>query len=112
MLLGYFTYLAIFGSILPGKVVPGATLSDGTRLHYRCNGQKYDFCTPIKISFSFSLSFCVVPGLLLLFLLVILLGIGGWMDLLSPTVRTCSIPTFYSMLIFKCLMLVVVVFFC
>ncbi|XP_047976549.1 delta(14)-sterol reductase [Salvia hispanica] len=61
MLLGYFTYLAIFGSILPGKVVPGATLSDGTRLHYRCN------------------------GLLLLFLLVILLGIGGWMDLLSPT---------------------------
>ncbi|XP_041998134.1 delta(14)-sterol reductase-like isoform X3 [Salvia splendens] len=61
MLLGYFTYLAIFGSILPGKVVPGATLSDGTRLYYRCN------------------------GLLLLFLLVILLGIGGWMDLLSPT---------------------------
>ncbi|KAL1545750.1 Delta(14)-sterol reductase [Salvia divinorum] len=61
MLLGYFTYLAIFGSILPGKVVPGATLSDGSRLHYRCN------------------------GLLLLFLLVLLLGIGGWMDLLPPT---------------------------
>ncbi|XP_057812116.1 delta(14)-sterol reductase-like isoform X2 [Salvia miltiorrhiza] len=62
MLLGYVTYLAIVGSILPGKVVPGVTLSDGTRLHYRCN------------------------GLLLLFLLVFLLGIGGWMDLLSPTV--------------------------
>lgn len=43
MLLGYFTYLAVAGSILPGKIVAGATLSDGTRLHYRCNGRKYGF---------------------------------------------------------------------
>ncbi|GAV61694.1 LOW QUALITY PROTEIN: ERG4_ERG24 domain-containing protein, partial [Cephalotus follicularis] len=34
----YFTYLAIAGSLLPGKVVPGIILPDGTRLHYRCNG--------------------------------------------------------------------------
>ncbi|KAK6147134.1 hypothetical protein DH2020_018046 [Rehmannia glutinosa] len=61
MLLAFFTYLAIAGSILPGRIVPGVTLSDGTRLHYRCN------------------------GLLLLILLVSLLGIGGWMDLVSPT---------------------------
>ncbi|GER54256.1 delta(14)-sterol reductase [Striga asiatica] len=61
VLLGFFTYLAIVGSVLPGKVVPGATLSDGTRLHYRCN------------------------GLMLLILLVSLLGIGAWMDLISPT---------------------------
>ncbi|KAG8376665.1 hypothetical protein BUALT_Bualt09G0087400 [Buddleja alternifolia] len=61
MLLAFFTYLAIFGSILPGRIIPGATLSDGTRLHYRCN------------------------GLLLLVLLVILLGIGVRMDLVSAT---------------------------
>ncbi|KAL3825808.1 hypothetical protein ACJIZ3_021837 [Penstemon smallii] len=61
MLLSFVTYLAIAGSILPGRIVPGATLSDGTRLHYRCN------------------------GMLLLLLLVFLLGIGCWMDLVSPT---------------------------
>lgn len=38
MLVGFFFYLAIAGSLLPGKVVPGAVLSDGTRLYYRCNG--------------------------------------------------------------------------
>ncbi|KAL0347102.1 UNVERIFIED_CONTAM: Delta(14)-sterol reductase [Sesamum calycinum] len=61
MLVVFFTYLAIAGSILPGRVVPGATLADGTRLHYRCN------------------------GLLSLLLVVCLLGIGGWMTLVSPT---------------------------
>ncbi|KAI3708258.1 hypothetical protein L2E82_37423 [Cichorium intybus] len=30
-------YLGIAGSILPGKLVPGGNLSDGTKLHYRCN---------------------------------------------------------------------------
>lgn len=39
MLCGFFLYLAIVGSILPGQVVPGVILPDGTRLHYRCNGQ-------------------------------------------------------------------------
>ncbi|PRQ43781.1 putative delta(14)-sterol reductase [Rosa chinensis] len=34
----FFAYLAIAGSILPGKLVPGAVLQDGSRLHYRCNG--------------------------------------------------------------------------
>ena len=39
ILVTFFTYLAIFGSILPGKVVQGVVLHDGTRLHYRCKGQ-------------------------------------------------------------------------
>jgi len=39
LLAGFFTYLAIAGSILPGKLVPGVALPDATRLHYRCNGQ-------------------------------------------------------------------------
>ncbi|KDP35309.1 hypothetical protein JCGZ_09468 [Jatropha curcas] len=58
----FFFYLAIAGSILPGKVVPGVTLQDGSRLYYRCN------------------------GLVSLLLLVALLGIGAKMDLVSPTV--------------------------
>ncbi|KAF3650652.1 Delta(14)-sterol reductase [Capsicum annuum] len=61
MLLSFFLYLATVGSILPGKLVPGVTLSDGTRLHYRCN------------------------GLLSLLLLVLLLGVGSQMNLVSPT---------------------------
>lgn len=61
LLLGFFGYLGIAGSILPGKLVPGANLADGTRLHYRCN------------------------GLLSLLLLVGLLVIGAWMDVISLT---------------------------
>ncbi|KAG6496568.1 hypothetical protein ZIOFF_044436 [Zingiber officinale] len=38
LLFCYFGYLAVAGSVLPGKIVPGAVLSDGSRLHYRCNG--------------------------------------------------------------------------
>ncbi|KAL6133548.1 hypothetical protein ACLB2K_065783 [Fragaria x ananassa] len=34
----FFAYLAVAGSTLPGKLVPGAILQDGSRLHYRCNG--------------------------------------------------------------------------
>ncbi|XP_077230693.1 ergosterol biosynthesis ERG4/ERG24 family [Tasmannia lanceolata] len=62
LLLSFFVYLAIAGSLLPGKIIPGAILSDGTRLHYRCN------------------------GLVSLLLLVTLLGIGVSMKLISPTV--------------------------
>ncbi|KAK8663034.1 hypothetical protein V6N13_024915 [Hibiscus sabdariffa] len=58
----FFAYLAVAGSILPGKLVPGVTLQDGSRLHYRCN------------------------GLLALLLLVGLLGVGSKMNFLSPTV--------------------------
>ncbi|KAL2933557.1 Delta(14)-sterol reductase [Bienertia sinuspersici] len=61
LLLSYFGYLAIFGSILPGKIVHGVTLADGTRLHYRCN------------------------GLLSLSLLVLLLGGGVAAGFVSPT---------------------------
>ncbi|XP_015898691.4 delta(14)-sterol reductase isoform X2 [Ziziphus jujuba] len=61
MLCGFFLYLAIVGSILPGQVVPGVILPDGTRLHYRCN------------------------GLVLLILLVALLGIAAKMDMISLT---------------------------
>ncbi|KAJ8753949.1 hypothetical protein K2173_001847 [Erythroxylum novogranatense] len=62
VLVVYFCYLAIAGSILPGKVVPGVVLQDGSRLHYSCN------------------------GFLSLLLLVALLGIGVKMDLISATV--------------------------
>ncbi|XP_068659010.1 delta(14)-sterol reductase [Aristolochia californica] len=58
----FLLYLAVAGSLLPGKVVPGAVLSDGTRLHYRCN------------------------GLVSLLSLVGLLGIGISMKLISPSV--------------------------
>ncbi|KAJ0619562.1 putative delta(14)-sterol reductase [Helianthus annuus] len=39
LLLGFLSYLGISGSVLPGNVVAGASLADGTRLHYRCNGK-------------------------------------------------------------------------
>ncbi|XLT10085.1 hypothetical protein HN51_055878, partial [Arachis hypogaea] len=61
LLLGFFAYLSIAGSIVLGKLVPGVVLADGTRLHYRCN------------------------GLVLLLLLVALLGISAKMDFVSPT---------------------------
>ncbi|KAL1369442.1 hypothetical protein AAHE18_02G196900 [Arachis hypogaea] len=61
LLLGFFAYLAIAGSIVPGKIVPGVVLADGTRLHYRCN------------------------GLVSLLLLVALLGISVKMGFVSPT---------------------------
>ena len=34
----FFFYLAIAGSVLPGRIIPGVILSDRTRLQYRCNG--------------------------------------------------------------------------
>ncbi|XP_057983852.1 delta(14)-sterol reductase isoform X2 [Malania oleifera] len=61
-LLAFFIYLGFAVSILPGKVVPGVILSDGTRLHYRCN------------------------GLASLLLLVGLLGFGVVMNFISATV--------------------------
>ncbi|CAL9174140.1 unnamed protein product [Musa hybrid cultivar] len=59
----YLGYLAVAGSVLPGKIVPGALLSDGSRLHYRCNGPPIlhpssAYCIPESIFFfpcSFSL---------------------------------------------------------
>ncbi|KMZ75160.1 Delta(14)-sterol reductase [Zostera marina] len=38
ILIAYFGYLGLAGSVLPGKIVPGTLLSDGSRIHYRCNG--------------------------------------------------------------------------
>ncbi|KAI3471859.1 hypothetical protein Pfo_028512 [Paulownia fortunei] len=73
MLLAFFTYLAIAGSILPGRIVPGVTLSDGTRLHYRCN----EFFSLIFFLFDSRFSIAYLIGFLL--------GMGGWMDLVSPT---------------------------
>ncbi|XP_052172043.1 delta(14)-sterol reductase [Diospyros lotus] len=61
LLVGFFAYLAIAGSIIPGKLIPGVTLPDGTRLLYRCN------------------------GLLSLIFLLVLLGLGAWNKLVSPT---------------------------
>ncbi|KAJ8639513.1 hypothetical protein MRB53_016207 [Persea americana] len=62
ILFSYFLYLAIAVSLIPGKIVPGALLSDGSRLHYRCN------------------------GLVSLLLLIALLGFGVSIKLISPTV--------------------------
>ncbi|KAJ6699282.1 DELTA(14)-STEROL REDUCTASE [Salix purpurea] len=62
ILVTFFTYLAIAGSLIPAKLVPGVTLQDGSRLHYRCN------------------------GLLSMLLLALLLGVGAKMGLLSLTV--------------------------
>ncbi|KAJ3696037.1 hypothetical protein LUZ60_001414 [Juncus effusus] len=58
----YLGYLAIAGLVLPGKVIPGVALSDGSRLYYRCN------------------------GLLSLLLLLVLTGTGIYMQWMSPTV--------------------------
>ncbi|EPS72564.1 delta14-sterol reductase [Genlisea aurea] len=78
LLLSYFAYLAVAGSVLPGRIVPGVILSDGTQINYRCN------------------------GLLLLTLLVFLLGIGGWTDLLSLTeVADRGLELFTAALIFS-----------
>ncbi|KAL3585900.1 hypothetical protein D5086_012767 [Populus alba] len=49
ILVTFFTYLAIAGSVLPAKLVPGVTLQDGSRLHYRCNGR---FLSTIFFSFA------------------------------------------------------------
>ncbi|KAF3557745.1 hypothetical protein F2Q69_00015473 [Brassica cretica] len=38
VLVFYFVYLAVAGEILPGKVIRGVILSDGSQLRYRCNG--------------------------------------------------------------------------
>ncbi|XVE76034.1 hypothetical protein DITRI_Ditri12bG0140500 [Diplodiscus trichospermus] len=62
VLVVFFAYLAVAGSILPGKIVRGVTLLDGSRLRYRCN------------------------GLLALLLLVGLLGVGSKMNFVPPTV--------------------------
>ncbi|KAJ4792501.1 Delta(14)-sterol reductase [Rhynchospora pubera] len=62
VLSSYLGYLAIAGLVLPGKAVPGAVLSDGSRLHYRCN------------------------GLLSLVLLLVLTGTGVYLGWISPTV--------------------------
>lgn len=59
ILSGFFIYLAIFGSILPGKVVPGVTLSDGTRLHYRCNGENEIYILKISALTIFSFLFII-----------------------------------------------------
>ena len=37
-LTAYFCFLAIVGEILPGVVIDGQVLSDGTRKQYKCNG--------------------------------------------------------------------------
>ncbi|KAI5664842.1 hypothetical protein M9H77_24165 [Catharanthus roseus] len=80
MLLSFFTYLGVIGSVIPGKIIPGVTLSDGTRLHYRCN------------------------GLFLLLLLVSLLGIGSKTDLVSPTaIADRGLELLSATFIFSCL---------
>ncbi|CAL9246583.1 unnamed protein product [Arabidopsis halleri] len=60
VLVFYFVYLAVAGEILPGKVIRGVLLSDGSQLRYRCN------------------------GLLALTLLVAILGICAKLGIVSP----------------------------
>ncbi|CAL9048756.1 unnamed protein product [Musa banksii] len=62
----YLGYLAVAGSVLPGKIVPGALLSDGSRLHYRCNGP------PILHPSS---AYCIPESVLLIEHLIMLFGI-------------------------------------
>jgi delta14-sterol reductase len=62
VLVFYFVYLAVAGEILPGKVIRGVLLSDGSQLRYRCN------------------------GLLALILLVAILGICAKLGIVSPLV--------------------------
>ncbi|KAH0885078.1 hypothetical protein HID58_061174, partial [Brassica napus] len=62
VLVFYFVYLAVAGEILPGKVIRGVVLSDGSQLRYRCN------------------------GLFALSLLVAILGISAKLGVLSPLV--------------------------
>ncbi|CAG7905822.1 unnamed protein product, partial [Brassica rapa] len=62
VLVFYFVYLAVAGEILPGKVIRGVVLSDGSQLRYRCN------------------------GLFALSLLVAILGISAKLSVLSPLV--------------------------
>lgn len=39
VILAYIAFLAIAGSILPGKTHAGTVLSDGSRRYYKCNGK-------------------------------------------------------------------------
>ncbi|XP_008776566.2 delta(14)-sterol reductase [Phoenix dactylifera] len=85
LLIFYLGYLAVAGFILPGKVVPGAILSDGTRLHYRCN------------------------GLVSLLMLLALLGTGVYMKWISSTVIADKgvelLSTTFIFSLFVCLVL-------
>ncbi|KAL5702334.1 Delta(14)-sterol reductase [Ranunculus cassubicifolius] len=62
LLLSFLAYLGFAEPHVPGKIIPGATLPDGTRIHYHCN------------------------GLHLLLLLVTGLGTGVAAELFSPSV--------------------------
>ncbi|KAF8079450.1 hypothetical protein N665_1026s0008 [Sinapis alba] len=62
VLVFYFVYLAVAGELLPGKVIRGVVLSDGSQLRYRCN------------------------GLFALTLLVAILGISAKLGIVSPLV--------------------------
>ncbi|KAL5974557.1 hypothetical protein ACLOJK_031227 [Asimina triloba] len=90
---------AIAGPVLPGKIVAGAALPDGTRLHYRCNGQIFFLSRPLCIYSCVTISIqvqnfafntkgrgLVHAGLLSLLLAIALLGIGVSTKLLSPGV--------------------------
>ncbi|KAL9253780.1 Delta(14)-sterol reductase-like protein [Drosera capensis] len=80
MLLSYLGYLAVFGSVLPGKLVNGMVLADGTRLKYRCNGQR----DPLDYEPAIG-SYEGALGLLSLILLISLLAIGVQAGVISAT---------------------------
>lgn len=61
ILLSYLAYLGLVGPLIPGKVVQGVLLQDGTRIQYRCN------------------------GMYILLLLIALLGSGVAAELIYPT---------------------------
>ncbi|KAG9160484.1 hypothetical protein Leryth_008860 [Lithospermum erythrorhizon] len=84
LLLSFFTYLAIAGTILPGKSVAGVALADGSRLNYPCN------------------------GLLSLILLVVLLGIGDRMNIASATaISDRGLELLSTTFIFTCIVTLV-----
>ncbi|PPD86418.1 hypothetical protein GOBAR_DD16636 [Gossypium barbadense] len=100
VLLIFFAYLAIAGSILPGKLVPGVTLQDGSRLYYRCNGLRALLLLVGLLGIGSKMNFCITNCIL---------------DLLNPgnkgfEILYLSMQNFSVAVLCKCLQTMVVLY--